>query len=202
MATFADIISEARLLIGDTAQSRFTNDDSLLLLAKIAVERLNHLLFQHGIWFGKAKETITTVAGTSGYDVPEDMLQIDGIYRDSTHRELKNLKDDEWERTYSAAETSCWLLRGDEIFIAGTPQNAETLTLLYWPKIDTSAYETTTECPWGDRLNTLIVNYLIVRAQAIDEGSLAQELQIMQEIEQLLLSSFSSGNYSGSFVEG
>lgn len=199
--TIGDLITRARLFIGDSRTPRFTDAD-MLVLAKSAVERLNFVLFQNGIWFGKSTSTITTAADDNTYAIPTDMLQIYGLYRDATHDKLENVTDDDWEQIVSAAETSYWLLRGDNILIVGTPQQIETLTLVYWPKIDVSAYESTTDCPWGDRLNTLIVDYIVTRAKSIDDGATDVDAQILAEMEARIISTYGNNNLSPAFVNG
>ena len=199
--TIGELITKARLFLGSTRTQRFTDDD-MLILAQSGVERLNFILFQNGVWFGRDTATVTTAVGDNSYAIPTDMLQVYGLYRDATHDKLQNVTEDDWEQIVSAAETSYWLLRGDEILIAGTPQQIETLTLVYWPRIDVAAYDATTDAPWGDRLNSLIVDYVVTRAKSIDEGAIGADAQILAEMESRVISTYGNNNLSPSFVDG
>lgn len=201
MGTISDIISDVRIELGDTRTPRWT-DEQLLSLIKRSIRRAELILRENSIQIGRAYETITTVAGEDEYDLPEDFFAPIGLYRDGTHMEIQLCDDETWEQIVSAAEISAWIIRGENIYITEAPTSVETLTLVYWPKLDLSSYDDATEMPWGGALDEAIVEYVALRCRLSDDSNAASNEQNLMQLEHLILSAYGSYRPMKSIMRG
>lgn len=204
MATIGDIIENTRVELYDDADD--WSDEKMLVLAKKAIRRVNHILFQLGVRIGKSQQSFNTVVGTSLYALPSDFMAPDALYRTDTDERLEFLSDDTWLRVPDVSSSSqCLWWRIDplnsNIEIAGTPDEVIAMQFLYWPRLDTSAYTALTAMPWLGYFDEAIEDYLALRCKNTDEMTIAQDLQLAGELEKRVMLVMDSWSPDGGTME-
>lgn len=202
MSTIADVLEDIRIELNDEQKSRWELDATLVKLVAKSIRRLSHILQRNEIPFARKYYTVTTASGTADYDLPDDFMAVVGLFRDSTNKEIDQYSDAAFERIASATELAAYCIRDGQIKIDSAPTGEETLTLIYWPKIDTSAYSTATETPWDGRLDDLIAEYCALRCKNIDEMDLTIDAQLMSDLENNVLSTYGTLNPTMSTMRG
>jgi hypothetical protein len=191
MSLVSDIITRLRLELTDKNNSRWSDADLILWIRK-AISRATPILYRNSVQFSRSTAPVTTVAAQGSYALPTDFGTPYGLYRDSNHTKLTLRTEDEWEQIASSGECTNWAILYSagvqKLFIAGTPSTVETLTLIYYPVIDTSAFTTTSTMPWGGKIDDMIVDYVRVIAMNADEMSVQQDIQLMSDLENNILS--------------
>lgn len=193
MSLVSDVISQLRLELNDPYSARWS-DANLLLWIRKAIARATPILYRNSVQFSRSTSTVTTVAGQASYTLPTDFGTPYGLYRDSNHTKLTQRTEDEWEQITSAGECTNWSLLyssgAQKLFITGTPSTVETLTLIYYPLIDTSAYTTASTMPWGGKLDQILVDYVKVCCLNADEQNVQTDVQLLSDLENNILSFF------------
>lgn len=193
MSTVSGVISQIRLELNDQASARWS-DANLLLWIRKAITRISPILYRNSVQLARSTATVTTVASQASYTLPTDFGTPYGLYRDSNHTKLTQRTEDEWEQITSAGECTNWSILYSsgvqKIYITGTPSTVETLTLIYYPIIDTSAYTTASTMPWGGKLDQIIVDYVRLCCLNADEQSITTDVQLMTDIENNILNFF------------
>jgi len=115
-----------------------------------------------------------------------------GLYRDGTSTKLAKQSDDSWEQLGAPGESTVWLIRGDSLYLAGTPGAAYGMTLLYWPLLDTTLLDLDSPTPFNGKLDDLVAEYAAVRLKNIDEMDVSLDTQLLQELENNLLNTYSA----------
>lgn len=190
MSTISDVISQLRLELTDKQSARWTDADLMLWIRK-AVSRTSPILYRNSVQFARSSAVVTLSAGQAAYALPADFGTAYGLYRDSNHTKLALRSEDEWNTLVSAGEVTNWALLYDagvqKIYVKGTPSSAGTLTLVYYPNIDTSAYTTASQMPWGGKLDPIMVDYVKVLCLNADEQSVQTDVQLMSDLENNIL---------------
>jgi hypothetical protein len=190
MSLVSDVIAQARLELSDKASARWSDADMILWIRK-AISRITPILYRNSIQFSRSASTITTIAGQGSYAMPSDFGTPYGLFRESNHTKLTQCNEDTWETLVSAGEATNWAILYDgaaqKVFVKGIPTGVYSLTLYYYPLIDTSAYTTASTMPWGGRLDQMIGDYVRVCCLNADEQSIATDVQMMTDIENNIL---------------
>lgn len=201
MSTIADLIEDIRIELDDESSTRWTDANLVKLIAK-SVRRASHVLRKNEIPVAREYDTITTVAGTEAYDLPTDFMALEGLYRDSTSKKMVHASDAEYESITSADTCEAFCIRDGQVKINGTPASVETLTLIYYPKIDTSAYATDTTMPWDGKFDDPIVEYCAIRCKNIDEMDFNIDAQLMADLEKAIMLTYGSDNPTITTMKG
>ncbi len=189
--TIADIIAEVRLELDDALSTRWTDLQLIRMIGK-AFRRINHILYRNDIELGRYVETITVQSGDTSFALPYDFLVDSALFRDDTHERLEKMTEDEWLSITSAPELSTYIIRGDFAFVADIPEVERSLTLIYWPQVQTSDLDEDTPSPYGGKLDDLVVEYAALRCKNIDEMDASTDMQLMQDLENNVLNTFSA----------
>jgi len=194
MATINDLITDLRYELCDEKNTNFSNELMLSVIKK-AVRRANRAIQNHGLAFGKKKATLTTVEDQDYVSLPDDFDVPVGkkcLYRQASGKPIVMCTDDEWSRIVSAPALQYFYfdMESDRIYFKGTPGEAESLILWYFPKIDTSSYTPATEMPWADRVNDIIMEYCSMRLRNIDEMDIAVENSLLADLESGILRAY------------
>jgi hypothetical protein len=190
--TLADIIAACRLELDDFASPPRWSDQQYLGVIGRAMRRLQAILHRNDIEFGRAVYSFDTAPGLDTYYLPGDFLTDAGLFCTDTKLQLAKQSEARWETIVAAAEATVFILRGDQIILAGTPQSQFTMHLVYWPMLDTLSLADTTPTPWGGRLDDLIFQYTTIRFRNIDEEDASFDTELMQDMENTLLEMFST----------
>jgi len=190
MSLVSDVIAQIRLELNDQQSARWS-DANLLRWIRKAISRITPVLYRNGVQLSRSTAAISTVANQAAYTLPSDFGTPYGLYRDSSHTKLTQRTEDEWNTIVSAGEATNWAILYDtgvqKAYIKGTPSSVFTLTLVYYPVIDTSAYTTGSTMPWGGKLDQMIVDYVRVCCLNADEQNVTADVQLMTDIENNIL---------------
>jgi hypothetical protein len=198
----SEALTEIRVELDDELSTRWTND-KLIALIKKAVRRLAGILAANDIDAGKKSATITTVSGTQVYTLPTDFMRDIGLFRQDTGVPLIRVPDARWETLPSTTPVSSYYAIRTassgmpaavalSLLIKGTPDAALALTLAYWPRLDGLTFTTSASLPYNGLFDDLIMEYVSLRAKNIDEMNVTTDAQLLQEMENKVLSAFSS----------
>jgi hypothetical protein len=192
MSTVANIITDVRYEINDPSSTRITTDTPILAGVKRAVTRANRICQRESIQFAKKKATLTTVANQAYVSLPADFDVDIGLWRDGTHLKVNKCTEAAFEQIISASALANWYLdlENSRVLFNGTPTGVETLTLYYFPKIDVSAYTTSTTMPWAGRLDDIIVEYVSLRLKNQDEMDVTVDTQLLADYENQIIRAY------------
>jgi hypothetical protein len=185
----SDLLSYVRRGLGSSASSRWEDAD-ILSAAQVATVRAQGILQRNNIAFGRTSVEFSTVAAQQAYDVPGDLAAVYGLWkRTSTPQQLRHVTIDEWESIITAREATVFAIDGESLKIAGTPQSAFSMVLHYWPIAPTLSLSGST--PWNGRLDYVIGDYCRARLYNNDEMEVSQDIQLLQDLENNIVSQFS-----------
>lgn len=189
--TIQDLLDEIRLELTDEAKTRWSDQQMLKAVGK-AYRRLSHVLYRNDVELGRAVHAFVTEPGREDYPLPVDFMADQGLYRDAPKARLAKQSDDSWQLLSGPAEATAWLIRGDNLYLAGTPQGAYPMTLVYWPLIDVAQLDPDAPTPFGGKLDDLVADYAALRLKNIDEMDVTLDSQLLQDLENNLLNTYSA----------
>ena len=189
--TVSELLDDIRLELTDEAKTRWTDQQVLKAVAK-AYRRLSHVLYRNDVELGRAVHAFLTEPGRQDYPLPADFMADYGLYRDATHTRLTKHSDDTWQQLASPAECTAWLIRGENLLLAGTPASAQAMTLVYWPLIDLDGLDLDAPTPFDGKLDDLVAEYAALRLKNIDEMDVSLDSQLLQDLENNLLNTYSA----------
>lgn len=189
--TIGDLIGEIRLELTDEQKTRWTDEQMLKILGK-AYRRLSHVLYRNDVELGRMVWHFDTETGREDYPLPGDFMADYGLYRDATKTKLAKQSDDSWEQLSHPGECTAWLIRGDNLYIACAPSDSYGLTLVYWPLLDTASMDLESPTPFGGKFDDLVAEYAALRLKNIDEMDVSLDSQLLQDLENNLLSTYSA----------
>ena len=178
------------------------SDADILSLIKRAIRRAEHVLRANEISVGRAYYTVTTSIGEDEYSLPTDFMAPLGMFRDGTHQKLELCNDETWETIVSSTEVSSWVIRSGKIYIGAAPAGVETLTLVYWPKLDLSGYGLDTHMPWDGMFDEAILEYVALRCRSADDANAMSNEQMLAQLESLILETYGEYNPKTSIMRG
>jgi len=193
MSTYADLINDIRMEVVDEAKSRWS-DAQMLRVLGWAIRRISGVLQDYDIEGGRYVTTVTTIPGQQSYTLPRDFNAPYGLYRDSTNMRMQQASEDVWARMVNPLECSAWLKRGSSLLIASAPTTIETLTLVYWPTVNTQDMALDDLAPWEEKFDDAIVQYAALRLKNIDEMNVGPDVQIYKDVERQLISTHGQNN--------
>lgn len=189
--TIADLVGDIRLELTDEQKTRWTDDQMLRVLGK-AYRRLGHTLYRNDVEAGRSLYRFDTEAGREDYPLPADFMAESGLYRQDTHTRLEKQSDDSWEQLVNPAETTAWLIRGDSLFLAAQPAGAYPMLLVYWPLVETDSLTLESSTPFGGKFDDMVAEYAALRFKNIDEMDTSADLQLLSDMENNLLNTYTS----------
>ena len=179
------IDNHIRPKLDDDEEVRWDDDQMVNIIMEV-VDQVGTILNRHGLQFAKEKTTLTTVADQGYIDVSSldpPIASIIDIYDPGTAKPLKHEEEDGWERLLNPGGVYHYLWLDDKIYLKNTPTAVGDLTMWYWPDIDTSAWTVSTPMPWGDRLNFIIAQQVVVICQNVDEMDIAMDDKWLKALE-------------------
>ncbi|GFK95996.1 hypothetical protein NNJEOMEG_03870 [Fundidesulfovibrio magnetotacticus] len=189
--TVSELLEDIRLELADEAKTRWSDQQILKAVAK-AYRRLSHVLYRNDVELGRAVHVFLAEPGRADYPLPADFMADYGLYRDDTHARLTKHGDDSWQQLAAPAECSAWIVRGDSLLLAAAPSSAKALTLIYWPLVDLEGLDMDAPTPFDGKLDDIVAEYAALRLKNIDEMDVAQDGQLLQDMENNLLNTYSA----------
>jgi hypothetical protein len=197
MSTVQSVIDDIRVEIGDTGKSRFANDTTVILpVVKQAIRRANRICQRASLHFSKKSAALTTTANQAFVTMPTDLDIPIGLWRDDLHSKLTQKTESEWEQIISAGALTNWFLdwQNSKILLNGTPSGVTSLTMWYYPKVDPSAYTVASTMPWGGILDDIIMRYVALRVQNMDEMNVTVDENILSDMETSIVATYQPQN--------
>ena len=169
-------------------------DDTLVAMIREVVDLLDTFVNRYGLQFAKKKATLTTTEDVALIDVSAvdpPIGSIIRIIRVSTRKSLVHQDEDMWESILTTGELANFIWYEDDILLKGTPGSAESLTMWYWPDLDTVAYAVGSSTPWGGRLDFVIAQHVVLKCQNVDEMDIGMDDRFTKSLEQAVVRKFS-----------
>lgn len=198
----SEAINEIRIELDDLLSTRWT-DATLITLIKKAVRRLAGILYANDIGVGKKTYTFSTVNGTQAYALPTDFMADVGVFRQDTLAPILRVADFQWEiLPTTTGESLYYIVRTQSlgspaadvaaILLKGTPASAISMKLVYWPRLDSLTFTTSTQLPYNGMFDDMLLEYVTMRCKNIDEMTITTDAQLLQEMESRIVSAYGS----------
>ena len=189
MATIADIIDDIRFEISDQEEARFSDADILRVFKK-AIHRAEKTMIRLGVPLVKVRSEQTTTIDQAYITLPTSpkfILDI-SVWNDSGNHDVVQESELAWEQLgtdITQASRRIYDFNSDSprLLLKGTPTEEQTLVLWYFATCDPDSMTTSSNMPWGDRLNDIIEDYVIVRLQNVDEIATVDNMQLLADLE-------------------
>jgi hypothetical protein len=186
------IDSHIRPKLDDSNDVRW-EDETLVAMVREVVDLLDTLVNRYGLQFAKKKATLTTTASQALIDVSAvdpPIGSIIRITRDSNKFHLRHEDEDYWESILTTGELNHFIWYEDDILLKGTPAAEETLTMWYWPDLDTVAYDVDSVTPWGGRMDFVIAQHVVLKCQNVDEMDIGMDDRFTKSLEASIVRKF------------
>jgi len=182
----SELFLNVRDELTDEISSRWS-DAALLRLLKRTYRRTVHIMRRNGIELAKGIYEFSTAVGQSDYSLPMDFLAPIVLVRTDIKAHLIHRIIEQWEEIYDASECTNWIIKQPYLYIMGTPQTAIDMKLYYWVNPDIDGLSVTDDTLWEGLVDDLLIEYLSLRCQNIDEMNLDQNVKLLQDFEQAVL---------------
>jgi hypothetical protein len=187
------IDNHIRTKLDDDEDERWS-DDFLISMIREVVDLLDTLVNRYGLQFAKKRAALTTVIDQAYIDVSAldpPIGSIIRITRDANQWHLIHQDEDYWESMIdTGGELNNFMWYEDDILLKGTPKNEETLTMWYWPDLDTVAYDVDALTPWGGRMDFIIAQHVVMKAQNVDEMDIGMDDRFTKSLEFAIVRKF------------
>ena len=191
-STYQDIIDDVRIELTDELKSRWSDDTTLLRIIAKAFRRVNHLLWRNEVEFGRSYSTQSVPAGQDSFYLPSDFLVDWGLFNTGAKTQLTKCTDDSWEQMSGAPEMAYYIIRGDTVYLASAATTDTTLSLIYWPVVNSADIEAEDPTPYDGKLDDLVVEYAALRCKNIDEMDVTMDTQLLKDLENNVLNTLSA----------
>ncbi len=185
--SISTIMQDVRAELTDEQKTRWT-DDQLTLMINKSIRRMNQVVVRHELTF--ARESVAVVFNNVGkidnFPPTKEIVGIVGLYRKDNNRMLDQLTAHQWETIVDPEVASVWAIINNTAMykdISDSPIDGE---LVYYPAISIDPVDS----PWGGRLDDCIVDYAAFRCKNIDEMNLAQDKELMAELEARIIDNY------------
>jgi len=189
MAKVSEIITDIRIELDDSDSSRFETDIPILSMVKKALRRVENICIRKGLDFAKSHEDLTLLSGDYTVALPSDFKRDIGLF--CNRSEIKKVPVDYFEKCSSG---SIWIINGTNIQFKTAATSDTVYSFWYYPELSFSSYTvvsaTTTNMPWADRLNDIIVEYASMRLKNIDEYDISMEEKFLAEMQEQILETY------------
>ena len=198
----SEAINEIRIELDDLLSTRWT-DANILTLIKKAVRRLGGILYTNDISVGKKTYAFSTVNGTQAYALPTDFMADVGVFRQDTLSPVLKVSDYQWEiMSASVGESLYYIVRTESlgspaedvaaILFKSTPASAVSMRLVYWPRLDSLTFTTSSDLPYNGMFDDMLLEYVAMRCKNIDEMNVNTDAQLLQEMENKVVAAYGS----------
>ena len=169
--------------LGDLQATRWS-DSFLLSELSRAADRLLAIFKRHALDYGMGRVDMVLAAGQEAFDLPDDFRGVVGLFADGRLVQLKGIE--ELETLTPAVPLAVWAV-DDRQGQVKRPAEAETrLTLRYW-KAPRPLKQPADDMPWRGVFDGPLTDYVRVRLANYDEMSVSQDMQLLQDLENNML---------------
>ena len=193
-----DSIFIIRETIGDSQKSRWSDFVIMAELNK-AAERALSIFKRNSLDIGHGIYSLDIEPGQSEFELPNDFSGVVGLYVGGKMVQLKGAE--ELETITATAPFAVWAVDG----VVGVVKNAPTVKtaakLRYW-QMPAKIKKVSDPMPWGGKWNNVLEDYARILLANHDEMTVSQDLQLMQDFENNLLTLAISRNPSAKEPRG
>ncbi|MCL1985083.1 MAG: hypothetical protein FWG59_01350 [Betaproteobacteria bacterium] len=183
MSTANDSIFAIRGRLGDVQGNRWKDGDILRELGA-AVTRALGIVKRCDLDYGKARFEIALAAGEDGFDLPGDFAGVVGLYRDRRRITLKSVE--ELETGHADPFAPVWAVDGLRGWLRPPGKRDATLILRYW-RLPAPLKQPADPMPWGGVFDPALEEYARIRLANADEMDASQDLQLLKDLENSML---------------
>lgn len=178
-----DSIFLIRETINDGGKARWSDYVIMAELNK-ATERALAVFKRNSLDIGHGKYELDIEPGQASFPLPKDFYGVVGLYDGGKLVQLKGA--DEMETITATAPLAVWAVDGDDAVYKGIPTAKTSVRLRYWqmpPRIT----KVTDPMPWAGRWNNILEAFTRVNLGNYDEMTMSQDLQLLQDFENNML---------------
>lgn len=212
MATIESLIDELIIVtVGDPSNERQL-DAAYLVFIKNAYRYINNLIPIHGLTFGQKRGTITSVEDVTTYPLGSsgdnalsftDFNGAIGLWRDDNDTEVCGpVTIDQWQTQTNAGHLWGWRIdeNGANLWVKDMDE-AETLYLWYYSKVDVTTLETSTTTPWNGATDDFVIDTVAMRVNSLEEMvALPQDVKFWGDFRRGLIARYGQPSPHGDFV--
>ncbi len=177
------IVHNIRESVGDLQNTRWSDAFICEELNK-AAGRLLGLFKKHGIDYGHGRACITLEAGEDAFPLPADFRGVVGLYNGG--RLVEMLSTEAWETIQAFMPFAVWAVDGKNGILKTSSPQRVTLVLRYWKEPD-PVRDLASFMPWEGVFDSLLADYVRLRLANYDEMTIAQDTQLLADMENSLL---------------
>lgn len=183
MSVANDAIYVIRGGLGDQMQTRWS-DKFILSELNRAIERMLSVFKRNMLDYGMGRATILLPPDADTFVLPDDFRGVVGLYHDGKLVQLKGVE--ELETITATSPLAVWAVEGSQGVVKRPPSGEAVLTLRYWqaPAPLTTA---ASKMPWNGVFDAPLSDYVRLRLANYDEMTVAQDVQLLQDLENNML---------------
>ena len=188
MSIVNDSVFMIRSSIGDIQKSRWSD---FVIIAKLntAVQRALSIFRRNNLDYGFGVAHLTFPAGVESVELPGDFFGAVGLYNGNKLVQQKGAE--EMETITSTIPFAVWAVDGTQAVVRNAPTSKTTLKLRYW-QMPPRLKDVSDAMPWGGRWDDALCEYTRILLANYDEMTVSQDLQLLQDFENNLLTLASS----------
>lgn len=183
MSVANDAIYAIRGGLGDQMQNRWT-DKFILSELNRATDRMLAVFKRNMLDYGMGRATVLLPADVDTFALPDDFRGVVGLYHNGKIVQLKGIE--ELETITATIPLAVWAVEGVKGVVKRPPAADAELTLRYWqaPAPLTTA---ASRMPWNGIFDAPLADYVRLRLANYDEMTVAQDMQLLQDLENNML---------------
>ena len=169
--------------LGDQQSTRWS-DKFILNELNRAIQRMLAIFKRNALDYGMARTVFTIAAGADSFHLPADFRGVVGLYQ---YGKLVTLKGAEELETITATiPLAVWAVDGSNGNVKNAPTADTSLTMRYW-QAPADLTSTASTMPWNGVFDGPLCDYVRLRLANYDEMTVTQDMQLMQDLENNML---------------
>lgn len=169
--------------LGDQQSARWS-DKFILNELNRAIQRMLAIFKRNALDYGMGRTVFTIAAGADRFDLPADFRGVVGLYQSGKLVTLKCAE--ELETITATIPLAVWAVDGSNGNVKNAPTADTSLTLRYW-QAPADLTSTASTMPWNGVFDGPLCDYVRLRLANYDEMTVSQDMQLMQDLENNML---------------
>lgn len=169
--------------LGDQQSTRWS-DKFILNELNRAIQRMLAIFKRNALDYGMGRTVFTIAAGADSFDLPADFRGVVGLYQSGNLVTLKGAE--ELETITATIPLAVWAVDGSSGSVKNAPTADTSLTLRYW-QAPADLTSTASAMPWNGVFDGPLCDYVRLRLANYDEMTVSQDMQLMQDLENNML---------------
>ena len=169
--------------LGDQQSTRWS-DKFILSELNRAIQRMLAIFKRNALDYGMGRTVFTIAAGADSFPLPADFRGVVGLYQSGKLVTLKGAE--ELETITATIPLAVWAVDGSSGNVKNAPTADTSLTLRYW-QAPADLSSTASTMPWNGVFDGPLCDYVRLRLANYDEMTVSQDMQLMQDLENNML---------------